>query len=520
MNKNKLLNLFILIITLLLFQNISFGAGLKVWDRSGPLMFEKEFSNEDYLGVLELIRRHSIFSTPGEKLAAEDTIYTNEMIKMLHRNVILNYGINSASRIWDNEARLFMQTDIFQTLINNTMNLDDDNYIKDFDALKRLAYCQRILNLETEDHDNKMVNCIQNGSAQMSDKLDKELTNWIVHNASILAINIFIDPFSRSADESNLHDLESCYSNGISECIRDYWTKENIGYIRIENFLTKDLALELEKKTREKFQNVVGLIIDVRGNQGGTLEDALKVSSNFLPNGAPIIIRGTKSSNYSPLDFKVLKSDNNVPYEKPIIILMDNFTASAAEVFVTALKANNRAFLIGTTTFGKFYGQNIFGDDKLGLFITDCVLYNPATSKSWNNGISADLELKLSSKKSIGQEILFTNDFGGTFAANCGEHDGCKMINPIVEQRGDFFEVNLSENDPNYEAYNFNTDYSWVVNSSPEVVVVREMQIRIARHQNSEDQPMEFAKMIFNTPKWFGAIFPNAVQKAEERNNE
>jgi carboxyl-terminal processing protease len=128
----------------------------------------------------------------------------------------------------------------------------------------------------------------------------------------------------------------------------------NILYIRLGtiNEYTADQFLQ----TVSAYPNVQGVILDLRGNKGGYLKYALDIADAFLNRGVMIYTIGRyigKPKIYKANDVEFLKG-------KPIAVLVDGETASAAEIIAIALQKNNRAIIIGSQTYGKGTVQNIF----------------------------------------------------------------------------------------------------------------------------------------------------------------
>lgn len=144
---------------------------------------------------------------------------------------------------------------------------------------------------------------------------------------------------------------------------------DNIGYIRLPRFYadferrdgnscSKDVALEVEKL---KAKNVNGIILDLRNNGGGSLRDVIDMSGLFIESG-PIV--QVKARNQSP---QVLTDgDSQVQYTGPLIIMVNNFSASASEILAAALQDYDRALIVGSqNTFGKGTVQRFYDLDRL-----------------------------------------------------------------------------------------------------------------------------------------------------------
>ncbi|MBR6407128.1 MAG: PDZ domain-containing protein [Clostridia bacterium] len=166
----------------------------------------------------------------------------------------------------------------------------------------------------------------------------------------------------------------------------------NIGYIRIYNFVDstdEQFSDAVETMLR---QNVSGFIFDVRHNGGGTLSSVVNMIDKLCPAG-PIMYKVDKDGTTTVLH----KSDSN-EIEKPMLVLMDDTTASAAELFACALRDYEKAELIGTKTYGKGSMQDLFAFKDGSAINLTTSLFNPPYSPNFNGvGILPDYEVPLSS---------------------------------------------------------------------------------------------------------------------------
>ena len=142
----------------------------------------------------------------------------------------------------------------------------------------------------------------------------------------------------------------------------------NIGYIRLPSFYADfgdkdgrssatDVGNEIEKL---KEQNINGIILDLRSNGGGSFKDVVDMSGFFIEKG-PIV--QAKSRGRDPYMLK--DSDPEVKYDGPLIVMVNNYSASASEILAAALQDYNRAVIVGSkSTFGKGTVQRFFDLDR------------------------------------------------------------------------------------------------------------------------------------------------------------
>ncbi len=130
-----------------------------------------------------------------------------------------------------------------------------------------------------------------------------------------------------------------------------------IAYLSLSGF-TRDVASEMKAKLVEmkKDHELKGFILDLRGNGGGLLNEAVDIVNLFIPKGKPVVSMRGKAQNAS-----ALHSTNNAPFDEeiPLAILVDGGSASASEIVSGAIQDYDRGIIIGERTFGKGLVQNI-----------------------------------------------------------------------------------------------------------------------------------------------------------------
>ena len=161
---------------------------------------------------------------------------------------------------------------------------------------------------------------------------------------------------------------------------------KNIGYIQLASFISNSTPNEF-LEALENTDDTEGLIIDLRGNTGGLLPNAVFISNLFIPEGKIVSIVGRNGYHY---DIMAQKTDVNI--DKPIILLVDGASASASEIFSGAMKDNGRAVIIGEQSFGKGLVQEI---NKLpnnsGINITIQKYLTPNGTDIHKKGITPDV---------------------------------------------------------------------------------------------------------------------------------
>ena len=168
---------------------------------------------------------------------------------------------------------------------------------------------------------------------------------------------------------------------------------KNIGYIQISSFLGNSTPNEFIDAV-EKTKNTQGLILDLRGNTGGLLPNAIFIANLFIPEGNLVSIVGRNNYRYD-----IYAQDAEFEIDKPMIVLVDGSSASASEILSGALKDYKRAKLLGTRTFGKGMVQKIIPlPNETGLNLTIAKYLTPNGEDINKRGINPDIEVKLTSE--------------------------------------------------------------------------------------------------------------------------
>lgn len=171
---------------------------------------------------------------------------------------------------------------------------------------------------------------------------------------------------------------------------------KNIGYIQVISFIGTTTpnefidALENTSKTE-------GLIIDLRGNTGGLLPNAIFIANMFINKGNLVSIVGRNGYKRN-----IYAQDSDYTVNKPMLVLVDGGSASASEILSGALKDYHKAKLIGTKTFGKGMVQKIIPmPNETGLNLTIAKYLTPLGHDINKKGIIPDIEVKFSEKDVI-----------------------------------------------------------------------------------------------------------------------
>ena len=177
--------------------------------------------------------------------------------------------------------------------------------------------------------------------------------------------------------------------------------ENNIGYIQLLSFDEECTTKFKEHLESLQNQGAKSLIIDLRNNTGGMVDEAITMSELFLQDESIIMKAYDRSGSE-----KIVKSDNKKPIEMEVIILTNENSASATEIFAGALKDNNRATLVGKTTFGKGVMQQLFPIRSGGVLKITIEEFKTPNGDLINNvGITPNIEVDESADISIDRQL-------------------------------------------------------------------------------------------------------------------
>jgi carboxyl-terminal processing protease len=177
----------------------------------------------------------------------------------------------------------------------------------------------------------------------------------------------------------------------------------NIALVKIDSFIPENTS-KLFKEELTRLMSANGLIIDLRNNSGGLLKNAVEIADMFLSEGKIV-------STTSYLEKKNQYANSTVLYDSPVVILVNENTASASEILTSALRENNKAIIIGKRTYGKGLVQEIIKlPDDSALHVTIGAYLTPSGKNINKSGIIPD-ELIISDEEQIqeAKEILISN---------------------------------------------------------------------------------------------------------------
>ena len=228
---------------------------------------------------------------------------------------------------------------------------------------------------------------------KINDKSTKEMALWEAVNmmrgprGEVVVITVIREGETQPLEVSLKRDLIPMKSVRSTALIPGY------GYLRITNFRMNTLEdIKKHLSDLESAQTPLkGLILDLRDNPGGLLDQAINISDLFLEKGSIVSIRGRQPENTKV--FKATPNDKKRNY--PIVALINGGSASASEIVAGALQDNSRALLLGTITFGKGSVQTVRPlKEGFGIKYTTARYYTPSGRSIQSKGIIPDIEVE------------------------------------------------------------------------------------------------------------------------------
>jgi carboxyl-terminal processing protease len=190
----------------------------------------------------------------------------------------------------------------------------------------------------------------------------------------------------------------------------DSMDQPQIGYVRVNSFSDTTVQDLKSAILRLESSGMQVLVLDLRGNPGGSFPAGVKVAELFLKDGIIVCKQGRVKE-------ETHKANNPDAFTMPVVVLVDGETASAAEVVAGALKENNRARLIGQTTFGKGSIQTMIQFDKVpaGMRITVARFLSPTNQPYHGQGVAPHRVVELAGS-SADNQLLAAQEEARTLA--------------------------------------------------------------------------------------------------------
>jgi len=212
-----------------------------------------------------------------------------------------------------------------------------------------------------------------------------------------VTITIMRDGFRKFKDFTLTRDIIHVHS------VKKRLLEPGYAYVRIVNFQeSTDTDLEAAIKDLGEGGEIKGLVLDLRNNPGGLLEQAVKIARLFVDKGLIVYTDGRNKDQC--MEFPAEKSGKH--YKFRVAVLINGGSASASEIVAGALQDHDRAVILGSKSFGKASVQTIIPlDNGAGLRLTTAYYYTPKGRHIQKTGIHPDVNLKEAMEKQEEQEL-------------------------------------------------------------------------------------------------------------------
>ncbi len=231
----------------------------------------------------------------------------------------------------------------------------------------------------------------------------------------------------------------------LIKSVKSKMLSDGYGYIRLTQFqaLTgKDMLQAIDQLKQQSNGKLKGLVLDLRNNPGGLLDTAIQVSDAFLSadkSGKQEMIVYTEG-RLPGSKFTALANPGDILDNAPMVVLINNGSASASEIVAGALKDNKRALILGTKSFGKGSVQTVLPlDGKTGIKLTTALYYTPSGVSIQAKGIVPDIVVdeveipKAAGKKTDATGFSEADLSGHILNKNTPENAGAKAAVPTED---------------------------------------------------------------------------------------
>ncbi len=383
--------------------------------------------NENKISRLDAIKKKTIVSPKSQKVEDYGAVY-NDVVKMIKANYVENVdddkffeaSLNGMLSSLDPHSAYFSKED-YEQLVSDTKG--------EFSGLG--------IEVTMDNSLVKVITPIDDGPAfkagiKSGDYISNIDDKSVVGMSLVEAVNLMRGKDSKDRGTVKLTVLRMGEKEPLDFKIKRDIIKTdsvkgraegNIIYLRISSFTEKtyvDLIREFNRVENEIGKNnVKGLVLDLRNNPGGLLNTSVFVSDAFLDKGKKIVsIKGKDGVLIN--EYKSENEQDLIP-NLPMVVLINEGSASASEIVAGALQDNNRAIVVGTQSFGKGSVQSMIPlNNGGGIKLTIAKYYTPNDISIQAEGIKPDIEVKMAKIEEIDTSKWFTkeNDLKGHLENN------------------------------------------------------------------------------------------------------
>jgi carboxyl-terminal processing protease len=189
------------------------------------------------------------------------------------------------------------------------------------------------------------------------------------------------------------------------EPVKSHLEGSDIGYVRITNFSERTgnaLESAIKALKTQAGDKLTGIVLDLRNNPGGLLDQAVTVSNDFLDQGEIVSIRGRRSQDNRRFE---AQPNRDLAHGLPMVVLINGGSASASEIVAGALQDHHRAVLLGTRSFGKGSVQTVLPVKESGgaIRLTTALYFTPSGRSIQATGIDPDVTVEPAKVEKVAQ---------------------------------------------------------------------------------------------------------------------
>ncbi|WP_093448322.1 S41 family peptidase [Thiomicrospira sp. ALE5] len=223
--------------------------------------------------------------------------------------------------------------------------------------------------------------------------------------------------------------------------VRERLLESDLGYVRISQFQTRtgeDLNRAVRELEKENNGPLAGLVLDLRNNPGGVLSASVDVSNAFLNEGLIVYTEGRLQN--SKMRFEAKRGD--LMNGKPIVVLVNEGSASASEIVAGALQDHERALIVGRDTFGKGSVQSILPlNNGSAIKLTTALYFTPDGRSIQASGIKPDIEIDLVKVERVNEERRREKDLDGHINQDGADASEQERLDEIADLLSEDYEL-------------------------------------------------------------------------------
>jgi carboxyl-terminal processing protease len=253
---------------------------------------------------------------------------------------------------------------------------------------------------------------------------------------SSITITVMRESFDKPRDFTLIREVIKVKS------VKASMLQEGYGYIRLAQFQersSQDMAKALAELHNENQSGLKGLILDLRNNPGGLLDQAVAVVDLFLREGLIVYTKGREAE--AQMEFSAKPEGTEPDY--PLIVLINGGSASASEIVAGALQDHERAVILGSQSFGKGSVQTIIPlSDDSGLRLTTARYFTPRGTSIQAMGITPDIEVLPGEVKAVVEmPLLRESDLKRHIGTETGNNQNGSIETPIDDKFRDDYQL-------------------------------------------------------------------------------